>query len=89
MHRIPHGWNGDINNPKYGSEYTNRQNSKKVIRYFEENICCTLDGEDVIRLAKKKNLTVNVLQPAIEQSFSDINNLTINFQPQHIEIPKR
>lgn len=88
MHRIPHGWNGDIDNPKYGSEYTNRQNSKKVIRYFEENICCTLDGEDVIRLAKKKNLTVNVLQPAIEQSFSDINNLTINFQPQHIEIPK-
>jgi hypothetical protein len=88
IHRIPHGWNGDVNNPKYGSAYTNRQNSKEVIRYYEQHICPTLDGEDIIQLATSKNLTVNVLQPKLEQSFSSIQDVIISFQPQHMEIPE-
>jgi nicotinamidase-related amidase len=88
IHRIPHGWNGDVKNPKYGSEYTNRQNSKEVIRYFEQNICPTLEGEDIIKLAAMKNLPVNVLKPKLEQSYPSIQDITVSFQPQHIEIPE-
>ena len=88
IHRIPHGWNGDVDNPEYGPKYTNRQNSKKVIRYFEQNICPTLDGEDFIKLALTKNLPVNVLKPKLEQSFSGIQDVTISFQPQQMEIPE-
>ena len=86
IHRIPHGWNGDVENPQYGPQFTNRQNSKEVIRYFEQNICPTLNGEDINRLARAKGLPVNILEPELEQSYSSIQDITVSFQPQFIEI---
>ena len=88
MHRIPHGWNGNPDNPKYGSEYTNRQNSKEVIRYYEQSICPTLDGEDIIKFSRKLNLPVNVFKPTAPKVILDFRDVIINFQPQHIEIPE-
>jgi hypothetical protein len=88
IHRIPHGWNGDVNNPAYGPQYTNRQNSKKVIRYYEQHICPTLDGEDLIKMARMNDLPVKVLQPKLEQSYGSIRDVCVSFQPQHIEVPE-
>lgn len=85
VHRIPNGWNGDIKNPRYGPFYTNERNSVQVIAYFEKNICPSIDGADIISIAKQKGgFTIN--KPLVTEANPDLNHLNISFQTQLIEV---
>ncbi len=85
MHRIPHGWNGDTANPKYGPFYTNERNSQQVIEYFEAHICPTLDGMVIREMARSRGGYTIPDQP-IQEATPDAMFLKISFQPQLIEI---
>jgi len=88
IHRIPHGWNGDIENPKFGPQYTNERNSRIVIDYFEKNICSTIDGMVLRGMAEKLAGGYQAPQAAVKEAVVDREHIKINFSPQHIEVPE-
>ena len=86
VHRVPHGWNGDRENPQFGPFYTNERNSLRVIDYYEQNICPTFDGM-VFRERAQQAVGYNVPVAPVVEAKPDPQNIRISFQPQHIEIP--
>ncbi len=87
VHRIPHGWNGDMEHPEYGPFYTNERNSQQVIHYFEKEICPTIDGMKIREIARAKG-GYQVMKQPVKEDMPDANNLYISFQPPLIEIEK-
>ena len=45
IHRVPDGWNGNPENPQFGSQFAKEKHWDEIIKYYEQNICPTIDGQ--------------------------------------------
>jgi hypothetical protein len=44
IHRVPDGWNGDLEDPAFGPEFAKQNGWREIVSYYERYICPTIDG---------------------------------------------